>query len=164
MKAKPEQMLIKKNILRLVLFSSLLPSFFDGILVPIVACCTRLTNFWTSSPPTSCQRLGLCPSRSWWSWLTSGRTNKKRAVGHEHVNVKKWNIYHHQLIKIKFTFRRSFKRQQRCWLRGGRRRRLQRVRPRDGFKQHQGEVQSSGLSHWHCTQDDLEPMISQDRM
>jgi hypothetical protein len=35
--------------------------------------------FRTSSPPTSCYRLGLCPStpsRSWWSWSTSGLKNR----------------------------------------------------------------------------------------
>jgi len=46
-------------------------------------CCIRLTiKFRTSSPSTSCQRLGLCPSRSWWSWslpaLKIGRRSRAR--------------------------------------------------------------------------------------
>jgi hypothetical protein len=45
--------------------------------------------------------------------VTSGRTNKKRAVGHDHVNVKKIEIFiNHQLIKIKFTLKQDLKRQQ----------------------------------------------------
>jgi len=49
------------------------------LLVPLLACCTRLTNFRTSSPSTSCQRLGLCPStpyRSWRSWSLPALKNR----------------------------------------------------------------------------------------
>ncbi len=40
----------------------------------------------------------------------------KSAVGHEHVNVKKIDLFiNHQLIKIKFTLDKIWKRQQICW-------------------------------------------------
>jgi len=58
-------------------------------------------------------------------------------------------------LKIKFTFRDRLNCNNCCRQNGGRRRRLQRVWLRDGAELHQGEVRSSGLSHWHCTQDDL---------
>jgi len=54
--------------------------------------------------------------------VTSGTW--KSAVGHEHVNVKKIETfinYQPSILKIKFTFR-SFRRNNCCWQKGGRRR------------------------------------------
>ncbi len=87
----------KKNIKYSSLFIVLT---FRRFKLVLVSCVLELNKFRTSSPPTSCCRLGLCsstPSRSWWSWLTSSGT-KKSAVGHDYVNKTNY-----QLIKIKFT-------------------------------------------------------------
>ena len=125
--------------------------------IKLVLCCVFNLNNRTSSPPTSCQRLGLCsstPSRSWWSWLLPALKNRPSVTTTWTKTKFKLKLYQHQLIKIKiFTFRDRLNGNNCCWQKGGRRWR----------KQHQGEVRRSGLSHWHYlngTQDDLEPMIS----
>ena len=92
-----------------VILSSLLPSYFDGIkLVPCIACCTRLTNFRTSSPPTSCQRLGPCSSRSWWSWSLPALKIGRRSRARERKRSLIETFTNYQLIKDKiYLFRKD---------------------------------------------------------
>jgi hypothetical protein len=81
------------------MFSSLF--IVDFSTIKLVLCCVKFNKFRTSSPPTSCYRLGLClstPSRSWWSWslpvLKIGRRSRTRE--REEIEI----VINHQLIKI----------------------------------------------------------------
>ena len=104
-KTKPERIkYYKKKISVLLIFHH----FYRHILTVLnlfhLHCCIRLTIFRTSSPPTSCQRLGLCPSRSWWSWLLPALKIGRRSRAREREENR--NFY--QLptsihLKIKFT-------------------------------------------------------------
>ncbi len=65
--------------------------------------CIKLNIFRTSSPPTSCYRLGLCPStpsRSWWSWPLPALKNRPSVTITWTKTKFKLKL---QLIKIKFT-------------------------------------------------------------
>ena len=115
----------------------------------LVLCCV-LNKFRTISPPTSCYRLGPClstPYRSWWSWSLPALKIGRRSRLRERKRSSNWSYLSTPTsFKIKFTLEKTWTRQQMCcWQKGGCRRR-QRVRPRGGFKQHQGEVRSSGFS------------------
>ena len=96
---KPSQ--IKNK--RFVKFSSLFTAkLFTVKLVPcFLVCCVK----WTSSPLTSCQRLGLClstPSWSWWSWLNFRRLKiGRRSRARERKKLKLKSFINHQLIKDK---------------------------------------------------------------
>jgi hypothetical protein len=59
----------------------------------------RLTLFRTSSPPTSCQRLGPCPSRSWLSWSLPALKIGRRLRAREREEIE--TFINHQLTSIK---------------------------------------------------------------
>ncbi len=102
-----------KNI-KFVKFSSLfffLPLNFARFLnLFFVFLCIKLNIFRTSSPPTSCYRLGLCPStpsRSWWSWSLPALKIGRRSRSHVRKN---------QLIKDKIYLRQIWNwLKQRYW-------------------------------------------------
>jgi hypothetical protein len=136
----PSQIKKKKKIKYSSLF---LPLNFARYLNLFFVSCV-LNIFRTFSPPTSCYRLGLCPStlsRSWWSWLTSGRTNKNWPS--VTITWTKTKSPFNFKLKIKFTFRKDLNWQQlllklaerRYWNRSG--------WPRDGALR-SGQSRSSG--------------------
>ncbi len=154
MKAKPELNVNNKN-LRLVLFSSLFTVRLFTVKL-VLGCCVKLNKFRTSSPPTSCYRLGLCPStpsRSWWSWLTSGLANKKRAVGHDASWPIEIEIFINcQLIKIKFTFKDCLNGNNCCWQKrdvGRRRRRTERHQGESGIRLHYWQLRCLTAWRWY---------------
>ncbi len=73
---------------------------FDGILVPFAL--LYQINLRTYSPSTSCQRLGPCPSRSWWSWSLPALKNRP-SVTSTWTRSKIETLINYQLMKIKFT-------------------------------------------------------------
>jgi len=87
----------------------------DFSTIKLVLCCV-LNKFRTSSPPTSCYRLGLCsstPSRSWWSWSLPALKNRPSVTATWTKTKSNWNFINHQLIKIKFfTLEKTWTRQQ----------------------------------------------------
>ena len=61
-------------------------------------------NLRTYSPSTSCQRLGPCPSRSWWSWSLPAATKiGRRSRARERKEAQIEVIYQPPNYKIKFT-------------------------------------------------------------
>jgi hypothetical protein len=108
---------IKKNINKnffITLFTVKLCTVFKLVLCLVI----KLNIFRTSSPPTSCYRLGLClstPTRSWWSWSTSGRTNKNGPS----VTITWTKTKSPFNLKIKFTLKQDLNwLKQRYWTRG----------------------------------------------
>ncbi len=98
-------MLIKKNFKTRLIFITLSSSLSTIKLVLGLLYQTKLNKYRISSPPTSCQRLGLCsstPSRSWWSWLLPALKNRP-SVTSTWTRSKIDLFINHQLIKIKFT-------------------------------------------------------------
>ena len=92
---------------RFVKISSLfVPSFFDGILVPLAL--LYQINLRTYSPSTSCQRFGLCPSRSWWSWSLPALKIGRRSRARERKRSLIETFTNYQLIKDKiYLLKRS---------------------------------------------------------
>ena len=110
------KMLIKKNILRLVLFSSLLLSYFDGILVP-VALLYQINHFFGRLvlllPVKGQVCVRLHPQDldevGHFRRLKIGRRSQARE---RERSFKLTYLPTTNLLKIKFTFRRSFQTQQ----------------------------------------------------
>ncbi len=114
MKAKPElnKYYIKKKNIRL--FHHFYRLDFSTIkLVPFAL--LYQINLRTYSPPTSCQRLGPCLSRSWWSWSLPALKNRPSVTTTWTKTKSNWNFINHQLVKIKcFTLEKTWTRQQIC--------------------------------------------------
>ena len=101
MKAKPEQI----NIIKICHFHHFFTVIFWRLNLFQLHCCIRL-KFRTSSPPTSCQRLGpclsTCPSyRSWQSWSLPALKIGRRSRAREREESKYLSTTNHQL-KDKF--------------------------------------------------------------
>jgi len=91
LKVKPERIKYIKKIF--VIF------FITFKLVPVAL--LYQINFRTYSPSTSCQGLGLCPSRSWWSWSLPALKNRPSVTSTWTKTKSIETFINYQLIKDK---------------------------------------------------------------